>query len=133
MNKQSILIGAMAVTIAALGVITYQQQHYIEQLATAQQRSSSHKQIKELSSRVDSLESQVDDLESQIDSIESNQNDIDQLRADHEELDARLSDVENTPSPVEWHDDFDISDLENRVDDAESDIHRLKNRTNTFP
>ena len=30
MNKQNILIGAMAVTIAALVVITYQQQHYIE-------------------------------------------------------------------------------------------------------
>ena len=26
-----------------------------------------------------------------------------------------------------------ISGLENRVDDAESDIHRLKDRTNTFP
>lgn len=75
----------------------------------------------------------MDDLESQIDGIESNQNDIDLLRADLEELDARLRDVENTPSPVEWHDDFDISDLENRVNDAESDIHRLKNRTNTFP
>lgn len=109
-----------------LGVITYQQQHYIEQLATAQQSSSINKQIKKLSSR-------VDDLESQIDGIESNQNDIDLLRADLEELDARLRDVENTPSPVEWHDDFDISDLENRVNDAESDIHRLKNRTNTFP
>lgn len=126
MNRQNILIGAMAVAIAALGVITYQQQHYIEQLATAQQSSSISKQIKKLSSR-------VDDLESQIDGIESNQNDIDLLRADLEELDARLRDVENTPSPVEWHDDFDISDLENRVDDAESDIHRLKNRTNTFP
>lgn len=126
MNKQNILIGAMTVVIAALGVITYQQQNYIEQLATAQQSSSISNQIKKLNRR-------MDDLESQIDSIESNQNDIDQLRADHEELDARLSDVENTPSPIEWHDDFDISDLENRVDDAESDIHRLKNRTNTFP
>lgn len=126
MNKQNILIGAMTVAIVALGVITYQQQHYIEQLATAQQSSSISKQIKKLSSR-------VDDLESQIDGIESNQNDIDLLRADLEELDARLRDVENTPSPVEWHDDFDISDLENRVDDAESDIHRLKDRTNTFP
>lgn len=126
MNKQNILIGAMAIAIAALGVITYQQQHYIEQLATAQQSSSISKQIKKLSSR-------VDDLESQIDGIESNQNDIDLLRADLEELDARLRDVENTPSPVEWHDDFDISDLENRVDDAESDIDRLKDRTNTFP
>lgn len=126
MNKQNFLIGAMAVAIAALGVITYQQQHYIEQLATAQQSSSISKQIKKLSSR-------VDDLESQIDGIESNQNDIDLLRADLEELDARLRDVENTPSPVEWHDDFDISDLENRVNDAESDIDRLKDRTNTFP
>lgn len=126
MNKQNILIGAMAIAIAALGVITYQQQHYIEQLATAQQSSSISKQIKKLNRR-------MDDLESQIDGIESNQNDIDLLRADLEELDARLSDVENTPSPVEWHDDFDISDLENRVDDAESDIHRLKDRTNTFP
>lgn len=126
MNKQNILIGAMTVAIAALGIITYQQQHYIEQLATAQQSSSISKQIKKLSSR-------VDDLESQIDGIESNQNDIDLLRADLEELDARLRDVENAPSPVEWHDDFDISDLENRVNDAESDIHRLKNRTNTFP
>lgn len=126
MNKQNILIGAMTVAIAALGVITYQQQHYIEQLATAQQSSSISKQIKKLSSR-------VDDLENQIDGIESNQNDIDLLRADLEELDARLRDVENTPSPVEWHDDFDISDLENRVNDAESDIHRLKNRTSTFP
>ena len=126
MNKQNFLIGAMTVAIAALGVITYQQQNYIEQLATAQQSSSISKQIKKLSSR-------VDDLESQIDGIESNQNDIDLLRADLEELDARLRDVENTPSPVEWHDDFDISDLENRVNDAESDIHRLKNRTNTFP
>lgn len=126
MNKQNILIGAMTVAIAALGIITYQQQHYIEQLATAQQSSSISKQIKKLSSR-------VDDLESQIDGIESNQNDIDLLRADLEELDARLRDVENTPSPVEWHDDFDISDLENRVNDAESDIHRLKNRTSTFP
>lgn len=126
MNKQNILIGAMAIAIAALGVITYQQQHYIEQLATDQQSSSIHKQVKELSSR-------VDDLESQIDGIESNQNDIDLLRADLEELDARLRDVENTPSPVEWHDDFDISDLENRVNDAESDIDRLKDRTNTFP
>lgn len=126
MNKQNILIGAMTVAIAALGVITYQQQHYIEQLATAQQSSSISKQIKKLSSR-------VDDLESQIDGIESNQNDIDLLRADLEELDARLRDVENTPSPVEWHDDFDISNLENRVNDAESDIHRLKNKKNTFP
>ena len=126
MNKQNILIGALTVAIAALGVITYQQQHYIEQLATAQQSSSINKQIKKLSSR-------VDDLESQIDGIESNQNDIDLLRADLEELDARLRDVENTPSPVEWHDDFDISDLENRVNDAVSDIDRLKDRTNTFP
>ena len=126
MNKQNILIGAMAVAIAALGVITYQQQHYIEQLATDQQSSSIHKQVKELSSR-------VDDLESQIDGIESNQNDIDLLREDLEELNSRLGDIEDTPNPVEWHDDFDISDLENRVDDAESDIHRLKDRTNTFP
>lgn len=126
MNKQSILIGAMTVAIAALGIITYQQQNYIEQLATAQQSSSISKQIKKLNRR-------MDDLESQIDGIESNQNDIDLLRADLEELDARLRDVENTPNPVEWHDDFDISDLENRVNDAESDIHRLKNRTNTFP
>lgn len=60
MNKQNILIGAMAVTIAALVVITYQQQHYIEQLATDQQSSSIHKQVKELSGRVDDLESQID-------------------------------------------------------------------------
>lgn len=126
MNKQNILIGAMAVTIAALVVITYQQQHYIEQLATDQQSSSIHKQVKELSGR-------VDDLESQIDSAQANREEIDTLRSDLEELDDRLRDIENTPSPVEWHDDFDISDLENRVNDAESDIHRLKNRTNTFP
>lgn len=126
MNKQNILIGAMTVAIAALGIITYQQQHYIEQLATDQQSSSIHKQVKELSSR-------VDDLESQIDGIESNQNDIDLLREDLEELNGRLGDIEDTPTPVEWHDDFDISDLENRVDDAESDIHRLKDHTNTFP
>lgn len=126
MNKQNFLIGAMAVAIAALGVITYQQQHYIEQLATAQQSSSISKQIKKLNRR-------MDDLESQIDSTQSNREEIDALRSDLEELDARLSDVENTPSPIEWHDDFDISDLENRVNDAESDIDRLKDRTNTFP
>lgn len=126
MNKQNILIGAMAIAIAALGVITYQQQHYIEQLATDQQTSSIRKQIKELNNR-------VDDLESQIDGIESNQNDIDLLREELEELNGRLGNIESTPSPVEWHDDFDISDLENRVDDAESDIDRLKDRTNTFP
>lgn len=126
MNKQNILIGAMTVAIAALGVITYQQQHYIEQLATAQQSSSISKQIKKLNRR-------MDDLESQIDSAQANREDIDTLRSDLEELDTRLRDVENTPSPVEWHDDFDISDLENRVNDAESDIDRLKNRTNTFP
>ena len=126
MNKQNILIGAMAIAIAALGVITYQQQHYIEQLATAQQSSSISKQIKKLNRR-------MDDLESQIDSAQANREDIDALRSDLEELDTRLRDVENTPSPVEWHDDFDISDLENRVNDAESDIDRLKNRTNTFP
>ena len=126
MNKQNILIGAMAVAIAALSVITDQQQHYIEQLATAQQSSSISKQIKKLNRR-------IDDLESQIDSAQSNREEIDALRSDLEELDARLRDIENTPSPVEWHDDFDISDLENRVGDAESDIHRLKDRTNTFP
>jgi len=126
MNKQNFLIGAMAVAIAALGIITYQQQHYIEQLATDQQTSSIRKQIKELNNR-------VDDLESQIDGIESNQNDIDLLREELEELNGRLGNIESTPSPVEWHDDFDISDLENRVDDAESDIDRLKDRTNTFP
>lgn len=126
MNKQNILIGAMALAIAALGIITYQQQHYIEQLATDQQTSSIRKQIKELNNR-------VDDLESQIDGIESNQNDIDLLREDLEKLNDRLDDIEDTPNPVELHDDFDISDLENRVDDAESDIHRLKDRTNTFP
>lgn len=126
MNKQNILIGAMTVAIAALGVITYQQQHYIEQLATAQQSSSISKQIKKLNRR-------MDDLESQIDSAQANREDIDALRSDLEELDARLRDVENTPSPVEWHDDFDISNLENRVNDAESDIDRLKDRTNTFP
>lgn len=126
MNKQNILIGAMAVAIAALGVITYQQQHYIEQLATAQQSSSISKQIKKLNRR-------MDDLESQIDSTQSNREEIDALRSDLDELDDRLRNIENTPSPVEWHDDFDISDLENRVDDAESDIHRLKDRTNTFP
>ena len=126
MNKQNILIGAMAVTIAALVVITYQQQHYIEQLATDQQSSSIHKQVKELSGR-------VDDLESQIDSAQANREEIGTLRSDLEELDDRLRDIENTPSPVEWHDDFDISDLENRVNDAESDIDRLKDRTNTFP
>lgn len=81
MNKQNILIGTMTVAIAALGIITYQQQHYIEQLATAQQSSSISKQIKKLNRR-------MDDLESQIDGIESNQNDIDLLRADLEELDA---------------------------------------------
>lgn len=124
MNKQNILIGAMTVAIAALGVITYQQQNYIEQLATAQQSSSISKQIKKLNRRMDDLESQIDSAQAE---------DIDALRSDLEELDARLRDVENTPSPVEWHDDFDISDLENRVNDAESDIHRLKNRTNTFP
>lgn len=124
MNKQNILIGAMTVAIAALGIITYQQQHYIEQLATAQQSSSISKQIKKLNRRMDDLESQIDSAQAE---------DIDALRSDLEELDARLRDVENTPSPVEWHDDFDISDLENRVNDAESDIHRLKNRTNTFP
>ncbi len=32
MNKQNILIGAMDVALAALGVITYPQQNYIEQL-----------------------------------------------------------------------------------------------------
>lgn len=126
MNKQNILIGAMTVAIAALGIITYQQQNYIEQLATAQQSSSISKQVKKLNRR-------MDDLESQIDGIESNQNDIDLLREDLEELNGRLGDIENTPSPVEWHDDFDISDLENRVNDAESDIDRLKDRTNTFP
>ena len=126
MNKQNILIGAMAVAIAALGIITYQQQHYIEQLATAQQSSSISKQIKKLNRR-------MDDLESQIDSAQANREEIDALRSDLEELDDRLRDIENTPSPVEWHDDFDISDLENRVNDAESDIDRLKDRTNTFP
>lgn len=75
----------------------------------------------------------MDDLESQIDGIESNQNDIDLLREELEELNGRLGNIESTPSPVEWHDDFDIRDLENRVDDAESDIDRLKDRTNTFP
>lgn len=126
MNKQNILIGAMTVAIAALGIITYQQQHYIEQFATAQQSSSISKQIKKLNRR-------MDDLESQIDSAQANREDIDALRSDLEELDTRLRDVENTPSPVEWHDDFDISNLENRVNDAESDIDRLKDRTNTFP
>lgn len=126
MNKQNILIGAMTVAIAALGIITYQQQNYIEQLATTQQSSSISKQIKKLNRR-------MDDLESQIDSAQANREDIDALCSDLEELDDRLRDIENTPSPVEWHDDFDISDLENRVNDAESDIHRLKNRTNTFP
>lgn len=126
MNKQNILIGAMAVAIAALGIITYQQQHYIEQLATAQQSSSISKQIKKLNRR-------MDDLESQIDSAQANREEIDALRSDLEELDDRLRDIENTPSPVEWHDDFDISNLENRVNDAESDIDRLKDRTNTFP
>ena len=75
----------------------------------------------------------MDDLESQIDSSQANREEIDTLRSDLEELDDRLRDIENTPSPVEWHDDFDISDLENRVNDAESDIDRLKDRTNTFP
>lgn len=126
MNKQNILIGAMTVAIAALGIITYQQQNYIEQLATTQQSSSISKQIKKLNRR-------MDDLESQIDSAQANREDIDALCSDLEELDTRLRDVENTPSPVEWHDDFDISDLENRVNDAESDIDRLKDRTNTFP
>lgn len=126
MNKQNILIGAMTVAIAALGIITYQQQNYIEQLATTQQSSSISKQIKKLNRR-------MDDLESQIDSAQANREDIDALCSDIEELDTRLRDVENTPSPVEWHDDFDISDLENRVNDAESDIDRLKDRTNTFP
>ena len=126
MNKQNILIGAMAVAIATLSIVTYQQQNYIEQLATTQQSSSISKQIKKLNRR-------MDDLESQIDSAQANREDIDALRSDLEELDDRLRDIENTPSPVEWHDDFDISDLENRVNDAESDIHRLKNRTNTFP
>lgn len=116
----------MAVAIAALGVITYQQQHYIEQLAASPQSGSVSKEIKKLNRRVDNLESQID-------SAYSHQEEIDALRSDLEELDARLSDVENTPSPVEWHDDFDISDLENRVNDAESDIDRLKDRTNTFP
>lgn len=126
MDKQNILIGAMAVAIAALSIITYQQQNYIQQLATDQQSSSISKQIKKLNRR-------IDDLESQIDSAQSNREEIDALRSDLEELDDRLRDIENTPSPVEWHDDFDISNLENRVDDAESDIHRLKDRTNTFP
>lgn len=126
MNKQNILIGAMAIAIAALGVITYQQQHYIEQLATAQQSSSISKQIKKLNRR-------MDDLESQIDSTQSNREEIDALRSDLDELDDRLRNIENTPSPVEWHDDFDINDLEHRVNDAESDIDRLKDRTNTFP
>lgn len=126
MNKQNILIGAMAIAIAALGVITYQQQSYIQQLAADQQNSSVSKQIKKLNSR-------MDDLESQIDSTQSNREEIDALRSDLDELDDRLRNIENTPSPVEWHDDFDISDLENRVNDAESDIDRLKDRTNTFP
>lgn len=126
MDKQNILMGAMAVAIAALSIITYQQQNYIQQLATDQQSSSISKQIKKLNRR-------IDDLESQIDSAQANREEIDALRSDLEELDARLSDVENTPSPVEWHDDFDISNLENRVNDAESDIDRLKDRTNTFP
>ncbi len=126
MRAQNILIGAMAVAIATLSIVTYQQQNYIQQLAASQQSGSVSKEIKKLNRRVDNLESQID-------SAYSHQEEIDALRSDLEELDARLSDVENTPSPVEWHDDFDISDLENRVNDAESDIHRLKNRTNTFP
>ena len=55
MNKQNILIGAMAIAIAALGVITYQQQSYIQQLAADQQNSSVSKQIKKLNSRMDDL------------------------------------------------------------------------------
>ena len=62
MNKQNFLIGAMAVAIAALGVITYQQQSYIQQLAADQQNSSVSKQIKKLNSRMDDLESQLDNL-----------------------------------------------------------------------
>ena len=126
MRAQNILIGAMAVAIATLSIVTYQQQNYIQQLAASQQSGSVSKEIKKLNRRVDNLESQID-------SAYSHQEEIDALRSDLEELDARLSDVENTPSPVEWHDDFDISDLENRVNDAESDIDRLKDRTNTFP
>lgn len=126
MDKQNILIGAMAVAIATLSIVTYQQQNYIQQLAASQQSGSVSKEIKKLNRRVDNLESQID-------SAYSHQEEIDALRSDLEELDARLSDVENTPSPVEWHDDFDISNLENRVNDAESDIDRLKDRTNTFP
>lgn len=125
MRAQNILIGAMAVAIATLSIVTYQQQNYIQQLAASQQSGSVSKEIKKLNRRVDNLESQID-------SAYSHQEEIDALRSDLDELDARLSDVENTPSPVEWHDDFDISDLENRVNDAESDIDRLKDRTNTF-
>ena len=84
MNKQNILIGAMTVAIAALGIITYQQQSYIQQLAADQQNSSVSKQIKKLNSRMDDLESQLDNLENRID-------DIDSLRNDLEDLDGRLT------------------------------------------
>lgn len=126
MDKQNILIGAMAVAIAALSIVTYQQQNYIQQLAASQQSGSVSKEIKKLNRRVDNLESQID-------SAYSHQEEIDALRSDLEELNGRLSGIENAPSQVEWHNDLDIDELENRVNSAESDIHRLKDRTNTFP
>lgn len=126
MNKQNFLIGAMAVAIATLSIVTYQQQNYIQQLAASQQSGSVSKEIKKLNRRVDNLESQID-------SAYSHQEEIDALRSDLEELNGRLSGIENTPSQVEWHNDLDIDELENRVNSAESDIHRLKDRTNTFP
>ena len=91
MNKQNILIGAMTVAIAALGIITYQQQHYIEQLATAQQSSSISKQIKKLNRRMDDLESQIDTA--QPDDNAALRSDLDKLEDPH-----RADD--NTPSPL---------------------------------
>ena len=92
--------------------------------------SSTEEQIADAQAQRDAAQTALDQEQANMASLTSKKQELESYL---EELNGRLSGIENAPSQVEWHNDLDIDEIGNRVNSAESDIHRLKDRTNTFP
>ena len=105
-----LIIAVLLLSVCALGIITYQQQNYIESI-----NAKSTKDTR----RITALKANIKDLDTRISYLS---NDIDELKSS-------VDDIESVPSPTSTYTyDSDISDIEMRIGVVEQELDSLDYR-----
>lgn len=123
MNTSKICVVVATLSLfstAALGVITYQQQNYIESLS--QSVRESNEPTKKIVRRIQNVEGEVD----------SNKAALDELDRRVSDLEGDIDDIGNSAPSTDYYSATDYYDLKKKIESVESDLSYLRSQLKRY-